>query len=200
MSDAKLSKLQKMSERQSGLTLGFLDSDEAYQGRSQQAIRTIRVLNAHGKVLTEEISSPLTSRQADAPERPLNTAEVHFALQPAEHVYGSGQFQDGYLDIARLPRKLVQLNTQISIPFFLSSRGYGILWHNYGMTELNRPDNHLVLTDTGTGAGKIVDVTSSSDVQSELNFSPVRLFKRRCFGQTQRLACCRLAPSLGRNA
>ena len=47
-------------------------------------------------------------------------------LSPAdEHLYGLGQFQDGYLDVRQLPRRLTQVNTQISIPFVLSSKGYG---------------------------------------------------------------------------
>ncbi len=128
----------------------------------------IRFLDAKGKLLTQEVPGSRTLTQANAPEGPLKTAEVRFALQSGEHLYGSGQFQDGYLDIARLPRKLVQLNTQISIPFFLSSEGYGILWHNYGMTQLNPPDNHLVLTEAGTGAGASVDVTTSSGTQRQV--------------------------------
>ena len=128
----------------------------------------IRFLDAKGKLLTEELPGGGSLRQSDGPEAGLKTAEVRFALQPAEHLYGSGQFQDGYLDIARLPRKLVQLNTQISIPLFLSSSGYGILWHNYGMTELNPPDNHLVLTEAGTGAGASVDVTTSAGTQRQV--------------------------------
>ena len=91
----------------------------------------IRFLDAKGKLLSQELPGSRQLTNANSSDGAVKTAEVQFALQPAEHLYGSGQFQDGYLDIARLPRKLIQLNTQISIPFFLSSRGYGILWHNY---------------------------------------------------------------------
>lgn len=128
----------------------------------------IRFLDATGKLLTEEAAAARQLASAAGSSGPLKTAEVQYSLQPGEHLYGSGQFQDGYLDIARLPRKLVQLNTQISLPFFLSSRGYGILWHNYGMTELNPPANHLVLTEAGTGTGSSVDVTTSSGTQRQL--------------------------------
>jgi alpha-D-xyloside xylohydrolase len=128
----------------------------------------IRFLDAKGKLLTEEVSGSRTLTQTSGSEEPLKTAEVHFALQRGEHLYGSGQFQDGYLDIARLPRKLVQLNTQISIPLFLSSKGYGILWHDYGMTQLNPPENHLALTEAGTGAGASVDVTTSAGTQRQV--------------------------------
>ena len=126
----------------------------------------MQFLDAKGKLLTREVpgSRQLTSNPSQAP---LKTAEVEYALQPGEHLYGSGQFQDGYLDIARLPRKLVQLNTQISIPFFLSSRGYAILWHNYGMTELNPVANQLVLTEAGAGTDQTVDVTTNAGTQRQ---------------------------------
>ena len=128
----------------------------------------IQFLDAKGNLLTQELPG---SRQLSHPSGStgrLATAEVQYTIQPGEHLYGSGQFQDGYLDIARLPRKLVQLNTQISIPFLLSSRGYGILWHNYGMTELNPPGNHLPLSEAGAGASQNVDVTTSSGTQRQV--------------------------------
>jgi alpha-D-xyloside xylohydrolase len=128
----------------------------------------IQFFDAKGKLLTQEVpgSRQLTSSTGSA--GPVKTAEVQYALQPGEHLYGSGQFQDGYLDIARLPRKLVQLNTQISIPFLLSSNGYAILWHNYGMTQLNPPANHLVLTEAASGASQSVDVTTSAGTQRQV--------------------------------
>jgi alpha-D-xyloside xylohydrolase len=54
-----------------------------------------------------------------------------------EFLYGLGQFQDGFSNVRGLSRRLTQVNTQISIPMLLSSKGYGILWNNYGMTEFN---------------------------------------------------------------
>ena len=128
----------------------------------------IQFLDAKGKVLAEEVPGSRKLTRADGSSGPLQKAEVQFALHQGEHIYGSGQFQDGYLDIAHLPRKLVQLNTQISIPFFLSSRGYGILWHEYGMTELNPTDKHFVLTEAGTGTSQVVDVTTSSGTQQQV--------------------------------
>jgi len=128
----------------------------------------IRFLDGQGKLLTKEIAGTRLLTRPAASQGPLQTAEVQFALQGGEHLYGGGQFQDGYLDIARLPRKLVQLNTQISLPFLLSSNNYGILWHNYGLTELNPPDNHLLLTAGGAAADQTVDVTTSSGTQRQI--------------------------------
>ena len=85
-----------------------------------------------------------------------------------EYLFGTGQFQDGYLNIKGLPRKLTQLNTQISIPFILSNKGYGLLWHNYGMTYFNPADNPILLTKTAqNGSVEQVDVTTTEGTRQE---------------------------------
>lgn len=69
------------------------------------------------------------------------TVTQRFDSPPDEYLFGTGQFQDGHLNIRGLSRRLTQVNSQISIPFILSSRGYGLLWNNYGLTDLN-PSSH----------------------------------------------------------
>jgi alpha-D-xyloside xylohydrolase len=79
-----------------------------------------------------------------------------------ERLFGTGCFQDGALDIRGLPRRLTQVNSQISLPFLLSSRGYGLLWHNRGMSELNRPDRFAPLVRRSTGCAQLENVTTTS--------------------------------------
>ncbi|MEO7767449.1 MAG: TIM-barrel domain-containing protein, partial [Ferruginibacter sp.] len=66
-----------------------------------------------------------------------------------------------------VPRKLIQVNSQIAIPFLYSSRGYGILWHQYGLTQFNPADNivELVKKDTAAGNKGDMDVTTTSGTQ-----------------------------------
>ena len=45
-----------------------------------------------------------------------------------EAIYGLGQHQEGIFNVRGVPIRLSQANTNISIPFLLSSKGYGILW------------------------------------------------------------------------
>ena len=72
-------------------------------------------------------------------------ASQSFIMQPGDHQFGTGQFQDGYLDVMGLPRRLTQNNTQIASPMVISSKGYGILWHNYGRTDLNPASSAVTL-------------------------------------------------------
>jgi alpha-D-xyloside xylohydrolase len=54
---------------------------------------------------------------------------------PDESLYGLGQHQQGVLDIKGFDIDLRQYNTEVAIPFFVSSRGYGVLWDNPSYTR-----------------------------------------------------------------
>ena len=94
-----------------------------------------------------------------------------FVSPEDEHLYGTGQFQDGYLDVRGLTRRLTQVNTQIAIPFVLSNKGYGLLWNNYGLTDFNPAGNALELSVEGEdGRGETVNATGTSGNRREMRF------------------------------
>jgi alpha-D-xyloside xylohydrolase len=76
-----------------------------------------------------------------------------FLSPPDEALYGLGQHQEGLFNLRGVPIRLHQANTNISIPFLLSSKGYGILWNNPSLTDFN-PADESVAIDSGTGNGK----------------------------------------------
>ena len=49
---------------------------------------------------------------------------------PGEKLYGMGQYQQPYLDVKGCVIELAQRNSQASVPFVLSNKGYGMLWNN----------------------------------------------------------------------
>ncbi len=59
--------------------------------------------------------------------------EARFRAYDDERLYGLGQHQHGRLDQKGCTLDLIQRNSEISIPFLLSSRGYGFLWNNPGI-------------------------------------------------------------------
>ena len=83
-----------------------------------------------------------------------------FVTGPDEFLFGTGQFQDGYLNIRGLTRRLTQVNTQISIPMIISNKGYGILWNNYGLTDYN-PSETVIELQQGSGDGGSVTVNAT---------------------------------------
>src|SRR5437763_9779922 len=75
-------------------------------------------------------------------------------LSPSdEALYGLGQHQEGIFNVRGVPIRLHQANTNISIPFLLSSKGYGILWNNPSLTDFN-PADQAITIDPTTGKGK----------------------------------------------
>ncbi len=64
--------------------------------------------------------------------------EASFISFENERFYGMGQHQHGLLDNKGCVIGLEQRNTEVSIPFLVSNRGYGFLWNNpaIGQAEL----------------------------------------------------------------
>ena len=97
-------------------------------------------------------------------------ATLSFTTGKDDFQYGLGQFQDGYSNVRGLSRRLTQVNTQISLPMLISSKGYGILWNNYGMTEFNPCEKSVRLekTDAGSKKSDVVDVTTTEGNRREV--------------------------------
>jgi alpha-D-xyloside xylohydrolase len=133
----------------------------------------IRYLNKNGKEILSDNGHTLEPSFVSGEKTYI--AEQHFVSPSDEHLYGLGQFQDGYLDVRGLSRRLTQVNTQISVPFILSNKGYGLLWNNYGMTEFNPSDNKLILVrDTMVkGKAESVDVTTTNGNRHEIRHSNI---------------------------
>jgi alpha-D-xyloside xylohydrolase len=52
------------------------------------------------------------------------------SLSPHEKIFGMGQYQQPWLNLKGCELELAQRNSQASVPFALSSLGYGFLWNN----------------------------------------------------------------------
>ena len=55
---------------------------------------------------------------------------VRFDANEGEKIYGMGQYQQPSLNLKGSMLELAQRNSQISVPFMISSLGYGFLWNN----------------------------------------------------------------------
>ncbi len=76
----------------------------------------------------------------------LHWIAADFEPNDGERFYGLGQRRHGLLDQKGCVLELAHRNTQVSIPFLVSSRGYGFLWHNpsVGRVELGRSGTRWV--------------------------------------------------------
>jgi len=98
---------------------------------------------------------------------PCFLAEQSFESPNDEFILGLGQFQDGHYNLKGVSRRLTQANSQISLPFIYSSKGYGLLWHQYGLTDFNPADNFVALEkqDSSAGKNKMAEVTTTTGTQ-----------------------------------
>ncbi len=55
---------------------------------------------------------------------------VNFEAQDGEKIFGMGQYQEKQLNHKGAVLELAQRNSQMTVPFYISSRNYGFLWNN----------------------------------------------------------------------
>ena len=101
-------------------------------------LHTIRLhlsfLDAHGTVVLREIGDggalKLKAREY-APFRSGGSAlRARFSSAVDEHLAGMGLYQQPFIDLKGTTLELAHRNSQTSVPFLLSSAGYGFLWNN----------------------------------------------------------------------
>lgn len=67
---------------------------------------------------------------------------VKFEANPGEKLFGMGQYQDGCLNVKGCVLELAQRNSQASVPFAVSSLGYGFLWNNPAVGRVTFGNNY----------------------------------------------------------
>ncbi len=122
---------------------------ELINGRIRASIDTqgtIRFTDTerNGEAILEEIASP-KSREDHGRKFVYHMgdtlkASAHFHAYDGERIYGLGQHQHGLLEQKGATIMLEQTNTEVAVPFVISSRGYGFLWNNpaVGRVDLGR--------------------------------------------------------------
>ena len=90
--------------------------------------------NQKGELLLREVQYPQALSIRARNFAPIiggnHKLSMVFESDPDEKLYGMGQYQQEILDIKFCNFELAHRNSQASVPFVLSSLGYGFLWHN----------------------------------------------------------------------
>jgi len=104
----------------------------------------LTITNYHGRTLLEEytrnrrdiLDPKCSALEVEGREfKPIIGGDYHVTLrlesvEPDEKIFGMGQYQQPYLDLKGHDIELAHRNSQASVPFALSSLGYGFLWNN----------------------------------------------------------------------
>jgi alpha-D-xyloside xylohydrolase len=121
-------------------------------GKIKATIQTksgkIMILNSKGDLLLEEyartrrtdlLDPKCSALEIEAREfKPTPGGDYHLTMRfesvsSKEKIYGMGQYQQDSLDLKGHDLELAHRNSQASVPFALSSLGYGFLWNNPGI-------------------------------------------------------------------
>lgn len=105
----------------------------------------ITFFNQRGEVLLQEIPNGgalcLKARQFKTLPGGTFRLKASFNSNPSEKIYGMGQYQQETFDLKGCNLELAHRNSQASIPFYVSSLGYGFLWHNASIGEVHFGSN-----------------------------------------------------------
>ena len=129
------------------------DGGEITNGKIKAEINLIGKLsfyNQKGELLLEEyvrnrkdmFGDTCSSLEVEAREfKPIIGGDyrltVRFVSGQKEKIYGMGQYQQPYLDLKGADLELAHRNSQASVPFMISSLGYGFLWNNPAVGRVN---------------------------------------------------------------
>lgn len=95
----------------------------------------MQIFKTSGTQLIEETGASFIPMK-DGPNDSYQLAQT-FLLDENEAIYGLGQIQNGELNQRGQSISLVQNNMKVCIPYFTSSKGYGLFWDNYSPTTFN---------------------------------------------------------------
>jgi len=135
---------------------GFVVRDSKEEVELQTAGLSAFVNKNDGRVrFTDAGGNTITNETEPARFTPITVDDTHgyttinrFDTHEDEGLYGLGQHQSDQWNYKGQNEELYQYNTKISIPFVISSNGYGILWDSYsqgrfGNTEPYKQLNRL---------------------------------------------------------
>ncbi len=107
----------------------------------------IMIYHSDGRLLLEEywrnrrdiLDRKCSAIEVEAREfKPIVGGDYHLTMRfesvdTEEKIYGMGQYQQPFLNLKGMDLELAHRNSQASVPFAISSLGYGFLWNNPGV-------------------------------------------------------------------
>lgn len=115
----------------------------------------ITMYNQKGNVLLKEVENTYQLKYGgrEFTPHPGNSdysLTLRLESDQNEKLFGMGQYQQPFLNLKGCMLELTHRNSQASVPFVLSSLGYGMLWHNPAIGQVNFNLNVTEWTATST--------------------------------------------------
>jgi len=119
----------QIAEKEAAITNGSIRAEINASG-------DLTFFNARNEILLREFTSReswgIKKRGRDFQAIPGGDYRLitRFESDPEERIFGMGQYQQSQLNVKGCSLELAHRNSQASIPFAVSSLGYGFLWNN----------------------------------------------------------------------
>lgn len=109
----------------------------------------ITYLDSDGRVLLRDAGTGGALKLRAREYRPIIGSSTYritamFESDPDEHLVGMGMYQQDLADLKGTTVELAHRNSQCSVPFVMSSAGYGFFWHNPAIGRATFGHNHTV--------------------------------------------------------
>ena len=139
LSPAKSEPVIELGERQAVITNGKIHAVLSLQDWGDEL--QISYYNQKGELLLQEIPNGgalfLKARRFQSLPGDSFFLTASFLSNPSEKIYGMGQYQQETLNLKGCNLELAHRNSQASIPFYVSSLGYGFLWNNAAVGDVH---------------------------------------------------------------
>ena len=146
-----------LSETPSGFTLSTAELAVTVDRESG----SVSFSDHNGHPLLSEVPGSRLLEPAQVQGEDTFHIQQKWQAQKDESLYGLGQMQLGTVDIKGYDLDLWQHNTNVVVPFLVSSNGYGILWDNTSFTHFGdpRPFTPIPASDLFDSDGKLGGLT-----------------------------------------
>lgn len=99
-----------------------------------------------GKVIAAEDPNGRTFNPIEVEgKKGYSVGQVFLSVNDDEAIYGLGQHQADEFNYKGKNEELFQYNTKVSVPFVVSTDGYGILWDSYSLVRWGNPEDYKQL-------------------------------------------------------
>ncbi len=94
----------------------------------------LTVKHSDGRIMLDEFHCPgylnIKARELTSSPKGDYELSLRFDSDPSEKIFGMGQYQQEFLNLKGCDIELAHRNSQESIPFYISSLGYGFMFNN----------------------------------------------------------------------
>lgn len=146
--------LLEVGEREVEITIGDNNNEASIRNGKLKAVLQVdgwtkncqvSYYNQKGQLLLQELGGNGCLNLSARKFKPIIGGDFRltasFESDDSEKLYGMGQYQQDILDLKHCQLELAHRNSQASVPFVLSSLGYGFLWHNPAIGRVNFSKN-----------------------------------------------------------